>query len=232
MRRTAMPIRAVLFDVGGPLNTEVLHEAAWDRQIREALLRYGIAVSEAQLAAASEKAVAAFAPHTYQAIIWTLTEGHPDARAALAGRSFPGDHTLQLRDGIADTLARLQARGLLLGLAANQPADVIARLDAVGVGHYFTHREVSGTHGYHKPDVRLFLRACEDLEVVPQECVMVGDRIDNDIVPARMLGMRTVLFRTGRHIAQQPRAHDEVPDVEVRSAEELERALDALIRPD
>ena len=30
---------------------------------------------------------------------------------------------------------------------------------------------------------------------------MVGDRIDNDIAPAITLGMRTVLFRTGRHAA-------------------------------
>ena len=37
---------------------------------------------------------------------------------------------------------------------------------------------------------------------------MVGDRIDNDIAPATTLGMRTVLFRTGRHAAQQPRSTD------------------------
>jgi putative hydrolase of the HAD superfamily len=227
-----VPIQAVLFDVGGPLNTELLHEAAWDRQMLVALREHGIPVTDEQLAAASQRAVDAFAPNAYQAIIWTLTENHPAARAALSGRSFPGDHTLQLRDGIADVLAHLHARGVLLGLAANQPADVIVRLDTVGIGRYFTHREVSGMHGYRKPDLRLFLRACEDLGVAPEECVMVGDRIDNDIVPARILGMRTVLFRTGRHIAQQPRAHDEVPDFEVHTAAELEQALDALIRAD
>jgi ribonucleotide monophosphatase NagD (HAD superfamily) len=47
---------------------------------------------------------------------------------------------------------------------------------------------------------------------------MVGDRIDNDIAPACSLGMRTVLSRTGRHIAQQPRCAAEVPDAEVRTA--------------
>jgi FMN phosphatase YigB (HAD superfamily) len=54
---------------------------------------------------------------------------------------------------------------------------------------------------------------------------MVGDRIDNDITPARLLGMRTVLFRTGRHIEQQARSVDEVPDVEVRDVAGLEEAL-------
>jgi putative hydrolase of the HAD superfamily len=84
---------------------------------------------------------------------------------------------------------------------------------------------VSGHHGYHKPDVRLFLRACEDLGVLPEECVMVGDRIDNDVVPARLLGMRTILFRTGRHIAQQPRSAHDVPAREVRDVDELRAAL-------
>src|SRR5688572_17759544 len=124
-----MPIRAVLFDIGGPINTELLHEAAWDRQVRDALREHGVDVTDEQLAAANRHAVETFAPNAYQAIIWTLTEGHSGARAALAGRSFPGDHTLQLREGIAGLLARLHERGLLLGLAANQPADVLARLD-------------------------------------------------------------------------------------------------------
>ena len=87
---------------------------------------------------------------------------------------------------------------------------------------------MSGTHGFRKPDPRLFLRAADDLGVAPSECVMVGDRIDNDIAPARLLGMRTVLFRTGRHIAQQPRWAEEVPDFEVRTVEELEAALASL----
>ncbi|MGH2610757.1 MAG: HAD family hydrolase, partial [Tepidiformaceae bacterium] len=89
-------------------------------------------------------------------------------------------------------------------------------------------REVGGHHGYLKPDVRLFLRACEDLGVAPQECIMVGDRINNDIFPAKLLGMTAVLFRTGRHIEQQPRSWEEAPDCEVWDVDELSGALDAL----
>ncbi len=58
---------------------------------------------------------------------------------------------------------------------------------------------------------------------------MVGDRIDNDIAPAITLGMRTVLFRTGRHAAQQPRSADEVPDAEVRDVAGLKVALELLV---
>lgn len=223
-----MTIRAVLFDVGGPLDTEVLSEQHIDEQLRAALAREGIAVSDAEYAAAEEWAVASFASDAYSAIAWRLCGGCPELAERVRGTHFPG-RQFQLREGVPELLAKLHARGLLLGLAANQPANILAELDALGIGRYFGHREVSGHHGFRKPDVRLFLRACEDLGVEPKECIMVGDRIDNDIAPAKLLGMRAVLFRTGRHIRQQPRSWRELPDAEVWSTEELDAALEALL---
>lgn len=231
-----MPVRAVLFDVGGPLDTEILHEQGIDDGIISAFSANGVAISPAQLAEASDAAVASFASSTYAAMVWQLAgcdpalfeqvwtefRSHDSARAESRGG-------IELRPGIPDLLLHLHSRGPLLGLAANQPARIISALDAHGVGHLFAHREVSGHHGYHKPDVRLFLRACEDLGVEPGDCVMVGDRIDNDIVPARLLGMRTVLFRTGRHSRQQPRSPAEIPDAEVHDVESLKAAIDALL---
>lgn len=223
-----MTLRAILFDVGGPIDTEVRAEAMIDEALRALLAEHGLAIDQATFAAANDWAVSVFAPNTYRAILWRLCMTND--RAALAPRlhgftAYPA-RPFELRPGIASLLERLHARGLKLGLAANQPAAILERLDAHGIGRFFAHREVAGHHGYHKPDVRLFLRACEDLGVAPGECVMVGDRIDNDIVPARVLGMRTLLFRTGRHIAQQPRAFDEVPHAEVWDVAGLEAVLE------
>ena len=222
------PIRAILFDVGGPLDTEEQSERYIDGKIRESLAEAGIAVSAEEYAAANEWAVASFAPDTYAAIIWRLCAGRVDLASRIREQGFPG-RAFQMREGMAGIIQGLAARGLLLGLAANQPANVLGELDRFGIGEHFTPREVSGHHGFRKPDVRLFLRACDDLGVVPEECIMVGDRIDNDIAPARMLGMRTVLFRTGRHALQQPRWWREVPDAEVRTTGDLTTALDLLL---
>ncbi|HXK34059.1 MAG TPA: HAD family hydrolase [Dehalococcoidia bacterium] len=225
-------MRAVLFDVGGPLDTEVTGERMIDEAIIAGLRDAGFAVTPAQYAAANALAVRTFAPNAYTAIIFELCDRDPEVtrriRANLETR-VSGRRPFELRDGIAGVLAWLFGRGLKLGLAANQPASAIARLDEAGIGGYFHHREVTGVHGFHKPDVRVFLRACEGLGVAPDACIMVGDRIDNDIAPARMLGMRTVLFRTGRHIEQQPRTPDEMPDAEVRDAVELRAALERLL---
>lgn len=229
-RSVAPAIRAILFDVGGPIDTEVISEQANDHAIRTALEAEGIAVTDDAYAAANAYAVACFAPDAYASIIWRLASND----AGIARRAYARFHAedrfvarggIELRPGIADLIPALHARGLLLGLAANQPLRVVAELDSHGIGRYFAHREVSGHHGYRKPDVRIFLRACEDLQVDPEECVMVGDRIDNDIAPANMLGMRTILFRTGRHIAQQPRSVNELPNFEVTNVDELGRAL-------
>jgi FMN phosphatase YigB (HAD superfamily) len=59
---------------------------------------------------------------------------------------------------------------------------------------------------------------------------MVGDRIDNDIAPAKALGMSTIRFRTGRHRRQKPRSPAEMPDAEVTDVQELEAAI-AAARP-
>lgn len=235
-----MAIRAVLFDVGGPIDTEVMHEALCDAYLRRALLAVGVEAAERAFAEASEWAVSSFAPHTYAAIIWRMCRGDV-RRAQEARRLFQEEWAeerararggIELRPGVGDLLRELHAAGLKLGLAANQPARIVAELDRWGLGLLFGHREVSGHHGLSKPDVRLFLRACADLAVAPEETVMVGDRVDNDIFPAKALGMKAVLFRTGRHQHQQPRSLDEVPDAEVRTVEELSVALEHLLAAD
>jgi putative hydrolase of the HAD superfamily len=225
-------IRAVLLDVGGPINTEIEHERRVDAAIQTALADEGIAAGDDEFAEASAWAVEHFAPDAHTAIIWRLTRGDAAASARVYAAFRDAMHespAFELREEIAAVIAWLHGRGLRLGLAANQPRQTLAVLDAQGIGRYFHHREVSGSHGYRKPDVRLFLRCCADLGVAPEECIMIGDRIDNDMAPAAMLGMRTVLFRTGRHSAQQPRSADEVPDADVSDVPGLRAALEAML---
>jgi putative hydrolase of the HAD superfamily len=224
--------RAVLFDVGGPINTEVEHERLIDADIVASLAAEGVAVTPDAYAEAAAWAVEHFAPDAHTAIITRLTGGDlvlAERAYAAMRRRADGRYPFELRDGISGVIAWLHGRGLLLGLAANQPATTLAVLDDLGLGRHFSHRQVSGTHGFHKPDVRLFLAACDDLGVAPEQCIMVGDRIDNDVAPARLLGMTTVLFRTGRHAAQQPRSWHEAPNAEVRDVVELRAALEHLL---
>ena len=227
-----MRLTAVLFDVGGPIDTEIEREGRIDADILRCVRAEGIAVDDAAWAEAGRRAVESFAPNAYQAIVWRLC-GENRETAGRVWRTFMANRrergVFQLRDGIRDLLSSLAGRGLLLGLAANQPHSAIEVLREAGLAGLFRYREVSGTTGLYKPDPRVFIHACEALSVEPASCVMVGDRIDNDIAPARMLGMATIRFVTGRHAAQRPRSWLEVPDYNVSSVAELARALDELL---
>jgi putative hydrolase of the HAD superfamily len=230
--------RAVLFDVGGPLDTELKFEQLIDRDICAALRAAGVEVSAGQYAAANRAAVAAFAPNAYQAIIWRLTRGDRERAIAVYAAVAAGAEQrqrerggIEARSGIAGLLGWLRGRGLLLGLAANQPATALDQLDAAGLGGYFDYSGLSSTHGLRKPDPRLFLHACDALALPPAACIMVGDRTDNDIAPARMLGMRTVLLRCGRHRRQQPRSWEETADAETATVAGLRAAVETLLSP-
>ncbi|BBK29593.1 hypothetical protein STHU_02270 [Allostella humosa] len=230
---TAGPRRAVLFDVGGPLDQETAFEQRIDGVILAALAAEGCRLDPGAYDRLCGAAVASFAPNLYEAVVWSALGGDRDAcgraMVAVAGRMAADPPAFELRPGMADLLAGLHGRGVRLGLVANQPASALERLAAGGLAPYFDHFAVSGTNGFRKPDVRAFLAAATALAVAPAECVMVGDRIDNDIAPARLLGMAAVRLRTGRHAGQRPRSLREVPDADVADVPGLALAIDRLL---
>ena len=110
---TRPPAKAILFDIGGPLDTEIIYERLIDDHIREALASEGIAVSDAEYAAANDFAVASFAPNAYQAIIWRLCRHDYDvslrvyeAMAARSAERHEARGGFELRDGVLDMLDR------------------------------------------------------------------------------------------------------------------------------
>lgn len=65
--------------------------------------------------------------------------------------------------------------------------------------------------------------------MAPGECLMIGDRVDVDIVPARRLGMSTIWLRVGRWRDVDVRDWTEMPDVEAHDADTLAVAIDRLM---
>jgi FMN phosphatase YigB (HAD superfamily) len=135
----------------------------------------------------------------------------------------------QLRPDIDGLLRRLRGRGLKLGIVANQPEGALERLVRAGIGELFDYQGLSGLTDVRKPDPRAFQAAAEALGGLPAACVMVGDRIDNDIAPAKALGMAAIQLRSGRHRRQRPRSLAETPDAVVTDVLELDAAIGALL---
>ena len=227
-----MARKVVLFDVGGPIDLEFAWEIAMDSAIAAACGLEGIRVDQASVEEASERAVEAFAPDAYAHIIDSLCGGDPATieRVRRRVQTITGSlDVFQLRPDIDSLLCRLVERGLKLGIVANQPTTVVSRLERAGVADMFAYTGISGAIGLRKPDPRAFRAAAEALGVAPAECIMVGDRIDNDIAPAKALGMAAILFRSGRHRRQRPRTPAEAPDAVVADVLELEAAIVGLL---
>ena len=84
-----------------------------------------------------------------------------------------------------------------LGVIANQSLGTKERLDNWNIGKYFDVVVASAEAGCAKPDLKIFNLALEQAGCKPNDAVMIGDRLDNDIVPAKQIGMKTVWVRQG-----------------------------------
>ena len=108
---------------------------------------------------------------------------------------------LRLADGAAECLRELNAIGILLGIASNSQAYTLRELETAlqGAGLNLSSfdrdaRFWSFENGFSKPDPHVFRILTARLEargIHPAETLMVGDRLDNDIEPARAFGWQT-----------------------------------------
>ncbi|MHC5539798.1 HAD family hydrolase [Singulisphaera rosea] len=96
--------------------------------------------------------------------------------------------------GASEAVSRLSRR-FRLGLIANQGGECREVLNRLGMLEAFEVVALSEEVGLAKPDPDLFRFAIELARAEPKECLMVGDRLDNDIIPASVLGMQTVWIR-------------------------------------
>jgi len=117
-----------------------------------------------------------------------------------------------------------------LGVIANQYHTVRDVLRRDGLDAFFRIVQISEEAGVSKPDPAIFERALRDAGCKPQEAVMVGDRIDFDVEPAKALGFHTVRVRQGVFRNQAPVSANQHPDVEVASLREVPHALERLTR--
>jgi len=112
-----------------------------------------------------------------------------------------------------------------LGIIANQVPGSKARLESYGLRRYFSIVLASAEVGVSKPDPRIFTLALRQAGCSPDQAVMLGDRPDNDIYPAKKLGMRTIRVKQGFAACQEPRSNEYEADLTVGTLEEVVRVL-------
>jgi len=201
-------IEAVVFDVGETLVDE---SRAW-----------------------AERAVrAGLTPLTLMGALGAVIERGDDHRTVwdVVGVEAPaGFPTITGDDLYPDALPCLRSMrvaGLAVGIAGNQPAGAEQQLRAAGFEADFI--ASSAAWGVAKPSSAFFDRVVVEAGRPAGAILYVGDRLDNDVLPARAAGMRTAFIRRGPwgviH-AQLPQA--ERADLRIESLAELLPALERM----
>lgn len=95
-----------------------------------------------------------------------------------------------------ETLAVLDElkKDYILVLAANIDCFTKDMITKFNLQEYFNHVYLSCDVGMLKTNPEFFKNIIKDLEINPEDVVMIGDSIDSDMIPASKAGLRTVLL--------------------------------------
>ena len=94
-------------------------------------------------------------------------------------------------------------------------------LRSAGIKKYFDLVVVSSEVGLRKPDEKIFRIALENLDLQPEEVLMVGNRVSVDILGGNQVGMKTVLIKWNDRYPEKVTCELERPTYTIKSLREL-----------
>ncbi len=203
------PFDWIFFDIGSTLVDE---QAAYDHRIRDMIAGTGLTFEQVDemrrtFAMQGSDGNGQIIPHFHlKKTPWHSEDEvlYPDTKAMLAWLTGQGYH---------------------LGVLANQAPGLRQRLENWDIAHYFSHIVSSAEVGAAKPDRAIFERALAMAGCGPERAVMIGDRLDNDIFPAKACGMQTIWLRCGLAELQSAELAQGRADAIIDSLDELRELL-------
>ncbi len=98
---------------------------------------------------------------------------------------------------VKETLELLRERGRRLSIISNWDERLRRLLKELALDHYFEEIFISCETGLAKPDPAIFELACRKLDVSPEEALMVGDSLEDDVLGARTAGLWALRYPGG-----------------------------------
>lgn len=114
---------------------------------------------------------------------WDQVEAIPDIKEVL--QKVSSEYTCCVASNAGDSNAKL------MGIALNR----------VEILQYFRYLFTSHELGVTKPNPQFFNKIIQKLNLSPEECIMVGNDYEKDIVPAKAVGIHTILFNEGNTVS-------------------------------
>lgn len=186
-------------------------DAAGDRELREADLRERLCAWAAGVGGCSEAAV--------------------DRAMDALCEAWQG--SLEVFEGIPETLAELQRRGHAMGLVSNcmMPPPVCRdELERLGLAPHLDFAVFSSEVGYRKPSSKIYQAAIAEARrlrpgVAMDRMLFVGDSPAFDVSAPARLGMKTALVACRKGIWPAGDYADARPDIRIDSVAELPAIL-------
>src|SRR6266852_304624 len=131
--------------------------------------------------------------------------------------SIPVSDRMKPLPGALELLQEIHALGMKTVIASNtywRDADSYwADFRNLGLAEHIDAIVTSVDAGRLKPHPAVFEMAMRWAGVHPEQCVVIGNREENDIEPALMLGMRTILVHPDDPVPASSRPHAIAPDL-------------------
>jgi HAD superfamily hydrolase (TIGR01662 family) len=217
----------VFMDIGGVIYDDRVYAEAWRRALRDAGADLRDDEFDEEYAAARAGQDRSFRARLVDRFIGP--DADLDDLEAKASRYWQYPPSALHADA-APCLQALHDQGYRLGVIANQPTQVRAALERDGLVGFFEVWGVSEDLGLRKPDPALFVHALRTASVEPDRTVMVGDRLDYDVRPAKAAGMRTVWVLRGEAPDRPTAAQLAEPDASVPDLTTLPVTIASLAR--
>jgi len=201
-------LRAVFFDIDDTLySTTEFAELARANGVRE-MIAHGLKMGADEAMRELREVIAEFSSnyeyHFDKLLLRLAPEAYEGVNPAiLVAAGVMAYHETKINQlkpppEVKEVLEKLSRSELILGIITMGPqvkqAEKILRL---GLMEYIDPSAIfiSDQMGVGKPNVKLYMKACRQLDIWPLEAMYVGDNPPNDIDPPNQLGMSTVLVR-------------------------------------
>lgn len=205
-----MAIKGIIFDYGGTLDTGGDH---WSHVIRNGWNKAGVATNDALFREAYvygeqelERTLHILPHHTFSDLLdikmqielqyLAGTGNFPPAMVEEKAKEIAAYCYSVAKENVSKSKEVLEAlaKKYPLVLVSNFYGNIDAVLKDFGIYDCFKKVIESAKVGVRKPDSKIFELGVKALGLKPEEVLVIGDSVKNDIEPARKLGCRTLLL--------------------------------------
>lgn len=206
-----MKIDAILIDAGGIILDEAEYEFSCAESITNAVRKNGIEYSVEGYWRDYKQGIMEFCPQSRQYVVWKVSRYNVKLYNTI-WNDFINTWSrppLKLMPRIDVELKRL-CKNYRLILAGQYGKEIYHLLESHSLD-VFDNSLSQEDYDITKPDPRYLEQICARSQVDPAKSIMVGDRIDKDVIPAMYLNIKSIFVRSSLYKCQKPRIPSEMP---------------------